>query len=76
MVRQSRAVKRMYEGRGTGRGEEDAGPNMRAKDWSLKRQSPIFALDEARNLEGPEVTREAGLLVSVEVRVSRVLAVR
>jgi hypothetical protein len=75
IVMQSRSVKSAYEGKGTGRGGPP-GPKSRAKAWSLKRQRPIFAVDEAANFAVPLVTRVAGLFCTVEVRVSRVLAVR
>lgn len=75
IVRQSLAANRRYDGGGTGRGGPP-GPKRRAKAWSLNRQSPIFALDEAANFSVPEVTSVAGLFCTVEVMVSRVLAVK
>lgn len=42
MVMASRMLKRMNEGRGTGRG--DPLPNMRAKERSLIRPRPMLAL--------------------------------
>lgn len=38
--------------------------------------APMFAVEEAKNFEEPEVTVVAGLFVVVEVIVSMVLAVR
>lgn len=42
----------------------------------MNRQSPMFAVDEAANLRVSEVTYVAGLFCTVEVMVSRELAVR
>ena len=75
IVRQSRNVKRAYDGRGTGRGGPP-GPKSLANAWSLKRQRPMFAVDEAANLAVPLVTCEEGLFWTVEVMVSSVLAVK
>lgn len=49
---------------------------MRAKTWSLYIPSPVLAVEEATNLAVPEVTRVAGLFLTVDVAVSSVLAVR
>jgi hypothetical protein len=75
IVRQSRKVKSAYEGKGTARGTPD-GPKRRANAWSLKRQRPIFAELEAANFMVPLVTSDEGLFWTVEVMVSRELAVR
>jgi hypothetical protein len=61
IVKQSRAVNSIYDGKGTGRGGPD-GPNKRAKAWSLKRQRPILAVELATNFDVPDVTVVAGLL--------------
>jgi hypothetical protein len=60
---------------GTGLGGP-VGPKSRTKAWSLTKHSPIFAVLEAANFSPPEVTRVLGLLETVEVMVSSVLAVR
>lgn len=62
-------------GKGTGRGGPP-GPKSFAKAWSLIRQRPMFAVDEAANFIVPLVTFEGDLFWMVEVMVSRVLAVR
>lgn len=75
MVRQSRSVKRAYEGRGTGRGGPPE-PKSRTKARSLIRHRPTLAPEEAKNLAEPLVVREAGVLCTVEERVSTLLAVK
>jgi hypothetical protein len=78
MVRQSRTAKRAYDSFGTtaaaAAAEEDA-PNMRAKHESLYTHRLMLTDDVARNLDVLGVTVEAGLEVTVECKVSTVLAV-
>ncbi len=76
IVMQSRRVKSAYEGRGTARGTDPTGPNMRTNERSLYIHKPTLAADEATNFPAPEETVVAGLLVTVDVAVSRALAVR
>jgi hypothetical protein len=79
MVRQSRTAKRAYDSFGTtaaaGAAAEEDAPNMRAKHESLYTHRLMFTDDVARNLDVLGVTVEAGLEVTVECKVSTVLAV-
>lgn len=75
IVRQSRIVNRAYEGRGTGRGGPPE-PNMRTNAWSLIRQRPTLAPDEAANFVVPLVIDDAGRFLTVALKVSTVFAVK